>query len=100
MKNNKEKIIISRIFTRLFFTYQKDMAVMENGKDKSIIFCFTIENFYHNGKSRDFNLIYKKKIKRFILYSKGSKKLYSSNCLNKVLNYLKMMQILGRGLNK
>ncbi|MCZ9967118.1 hypothetical protein OFR43_07330 [Brachyspira hyodysenteriae] len=41
--NNKEKRIISKIFTRLFFTYKKDMAVMENEKDKSIIFCFTIE---------------------------------------------------------
>ncbi|WP_297246568.1 hypothetical protein [uncultured Brachyspira sp.] len=87
--NNKEKRIISKIFTRLFFTYKKDMAVMENEKDKSIIFCFTIENFYHNGKSRDFNLIYEKKTKRFILYSKSSKKLYSSNYLNEVLYYLK-----------
>ena len=25
--NNKEKRIISKIFTRLFFTYKKDMAV-------------------------------------------------------------------------
>lgn len=98
--NNKEKRIISKIFTRLFFTYKKDMAVMENEKDKSIIFCFTIENFYHNGKSRDFSLIYEKKTKRFILYSRGCKRLYSNNCLNEVLHYLKMMQILGRGLDK
>ena len=98
--NNKEKRIISKIFTRLFFTYKKDMAVMENEKDKSIIFCFTIENFYHNGKSRDFSLIYEKKTKRFILYSRGCKRLYSSNCLNEVLHYLKMMQISRSGLNK
>ncbi|MCZ9967360.1 hypothetical protein [Brachyspira hyodysenteriae] len=87
--NNKEKRIISKIFTRLFFTYKKDMAVMENEKDKSIIFCFTIENFYHNGKSRDFNLIYKKKIKDLFYIAKEVKKLYSSNCLNEVLHYLK-----------
>ncbi|MCZ9945960.1 hypothetical protein OFQ48_14080 [Brachyspira hyodysenteriae] len=71
--NNKEKRIISKIFTRLFFTYKKDMAVMENEKDKSIIFCFTIENFYHNGKSRDFNLIYKKKIKDLFYIAKEVK---------------------------
>ena len=51
-----------------------------------------MKNFYHNGKSRDFNLIYEKKTKRFILYSKSSKKLYSSNYLNEVLHYIKMLQ--------
>ena len=84
MKNNKEKRIISKIFTRLFFTYEKDIVVMENIKEQSVSFYFSIKNFYANGKSR--------KTKRFILYSKSSKKLYSSNYLNEVLHYIKMLQ--------
>ncbi|MEI0527550.1 hypothetical protein R4J00_02705 [Brachyspira intermedia] len=92
MKNNKEKRIISKIFTRLFFTYEKDIVVMDNIKKQSVSFYFSIKNFYANGKSRDFCLIYEKKTKRFILYSKSSKKLYSSNYLNEVLHYIKMLQ--------
>lgn len=89
---NKEKRIISQIFTRLFFTYKKDIVVMENIEGQSVSFYFSIKNFYANGKSRDFCLIYEKKTKRFILYSKSSKKLYSSNYLNEVLHYIKMLQ--------
>ena len=97
---NKEKRIISQIFTRLFFTYEKDIVVMENIKEQSVSFYFSIKNFYANGKSRDFCLIYEKKTKRFILYSRGCKRLYSNNCLNEVLHYLKMKQILGSGLDR
>ena len=90
MKNDyKVKRIISKIFTRLFFIYEKDIAVIENKKDYSIIFHFTVKNFYLNGKSRDFSLIYEYKNKRFLLYGKSCIKLYSSNSLNETLHYLK-----------
>lgn len=89
MKNNyKEKRIISKIFSRLFFIYEKDIAVIKNKKDSSIGFYFTVKNSYSNSKRRDFSLIYKKKTKRFVLYSRGGKKLYSSDYLNEVLYYL------------
>ncbi|MEI0842492.1 hypothetical protein R4M06_00875 [Brachyspira pilosicoli] len=90
IKNNshREKRIISKIFTRLFFAYGKEISVIED--KQSIDFYFNIKNFYSNGKSRDFCLVYEKKTKRYVLYSRSSNKLYSSNCFNEVLHYLKL----------
>lgn len=98
MKNNNKEIrTISKIFTRLFFTY-KDIVVLENKKDCSVTFYFTVSNFYSNHKSRDFSLIYKKNTGRFILYSKGSIKLYASNYLNDILSYLKLSKNIGKAI--
>lgn len=69
----KEKRLISKTFCKLFFTYGKDIAVLSYKKDKSIIFAFTVSNFYPNSKSRDFNIAYEREKKRFCLYSKSSK---------------------------